>query len=856
VRQPFSLVRETMQSSGEPLDPDVQQHFASYLGHDFSKVRVHYDGAASLSAAAVDARAYNLGSHIVFGSGEFSPRSIAGRTLLAHELTHVIQRGGASELPSQLTIGDSNGPPEREAEKASRLTRSAVLHPSAAASAGINPSLLLRAPTTVTARAATPQDTVDYLRELAVFMQGQADYVNELLRIAQVEPAARAQADRQRAQTILTQQLIQTDIGLAKQSFDSAYAAVPANDPLRTAMRSAFEAVLSQARLSADIALGLTDANPTAQAAGRLAFAETLARIVEASPMTSAGLAATTQFTAADATQAAAYQTELSALLDDMLAHLPGLQLTPAQQDGFYQRLQIALRRAFTTISAGPAGTIDVRGISDPAIVDKYQRVSAMLAQGVANQTHVQLITDRPPASTPPDPVPDVTSQLAPRVVDVSHVPADEVLSVRFGVLQAVNSVMDPASTVQFQNAIWPLVLQIRHGATVTPVRYELTFDATGNVRAERLGSVQPREAPTTFSQLSTPDKKAALIQEFGLAGVDDRPGAPAQRAARGRPAMPQRPEANWTDDELNQVKAAYDLLPAGQRAALHGLTIVRDHVTPVAQAGQRFQLGVFHSGADATYDTPAPPAHGPPHIHYFDEAFAQNNFTASSAAGIGGPGGDYGLIHEIGHAEGNEPIVEANLAITSSHAALVSAVSALQAATRSLRFTRAQSALRTTLVTWQNRMQAANVAIANFNAAVIATQPNATQVAQRLQAAQTALASEQTARAALDASALPAAVITAADAVSDALPADLASSQQFQTASQQNDIFISIATRFGFYRFTDYAIRGGANDWFAETYALFVTDPNRLNQMNRNMFLWFQAGMPLDANWNPPPHP
>jgi hypothetical protein len=59
---------------------------------------------------------------------------------------------------------------------------------------------------------------------------------------------------------------------------------------------------------------------------------------------------------------------------------------------------------------------------------------------------------------------------------------------------------------------------------------------------------------------------------------------------------------------------------------------------------------------------------------------------------------------------------------------------------------------------------------------------------------------------------------------------------------------------RFGFFPFTEYAIPGGANDWFAETYAVFITDPNRLNQMNRNMF-WFQAGLPLDRNWNSAPH-
>jgi hypothetical protein len=449
------------------------------------------------------------------------------------------------------------------------------------------------------------------------------------------------------------------------------------------------------------------------------------------------------------------------------------------------------------------------------------------------------------PAYQPPDPVPNVTTQLAPRVADLSHVPADEVDSVRYGILQAVTTTMGPGSTVQYRNAIWPLVLQIRHGATVVPVRYELVFDATGSVRAERLGGVQAREVPAAFSQLSIPDKKAALVQQFGLAAVDDRPLSGTRTAA------------NWTPDELNQLKAAYDLIPAAQRDALRGVTIVRDHVTPVPQADQALQHGVFHGIVSDTYDKPGPPAHGIPHIHYFDEAFTQNSFGVSSAAGVGGPGADFALLHEVGHAEGDLPIRDANLEIATSNAAFDQAFTAYQAATRGLRFTRAQAAQRTALETWKSRRQAARAQIQVFNAAVIATPPNAAQTTASLKAAQTALAAEQAARAALDASALPAPVIAAVDAVSDTLPAILAAPQKLQPANQQNDIFISIATRFGFYRFTDYARRRGrANDWFAETYALFVTDPNRLNQMNRNLFLWFQAGMPLDPSWNPPPQP
>jgi len=58
-------------------------------------VRIHADAAAGRSAAAINARAYTLGHNIVFGAGQYDPVSDGGRRLLAHELTHVIQQGGA-----------------------------------------------------------------------------------------------------------------------------------------------------------------------------------------------------------------------------------------------------------------------------------------------------------------------------------------------------------------------------------------------------------------------------------------------------------------------------------------------------------------------------------------------------------------------------------------------------------------------------------------------------------------------------------------------------------------------------------------------------------------------------------------
>jgi len=62
------------------------------LGYDFSRVRVHTDAKAAESAQAVNAKAYTVGSHLVFGSAHHAPHTISGKRLLAHELVHVTQQ--------------------------------------------------------------------------------------------------------------------------------------------------------------------------------------------------------------------------------------------------------------------------------------------------------------------------------------------------------------------------------------------------------------------------------------------------------------------------------------------------------------------------------------------------------------------------------------------------------------------------------------------------------------------------------------------------------------------------------------------------------------------------------------------
>jgi Domain of unknown function (DUF4157) len=85
------LVHKVLLAPGQPLDAVTRAFFEPRFGHDFSHVRIHTDTQAADSAAAVRARAYALGNHIVFGRNML-PETSSGLRLLAHELVHVTQQ--------------------------------------------------------------------------------------------------------------------------------------------------------------------------------------------------------------------------------------------------------------------------------------------------------------------------------------------------------------------------------------------------------------------------------------------------------------------------------------------------------------------------------------------------------------------------------------------------------------------------------------------------------------------------------------------------------------------------------------------------------------------------------------------
>jgi hypothetical protein len=107
------IVGEVVSGSGTRLDAPVRAGFEQRLGHSLENVRIHTDSRAAESARAVNARAYNVGSSVVFGAGQFAPQTSQGRQLLAHELTHVIQQRGRGAGPASTQA-------ESEAESVAR----------------------------------------------------------------------------------------------------------------------------------------------------------------------------------------------------------------------------------------------------------------------------------------------------------------------------------------------------------------------------------------------------------------------------------------------------------------------------------------------------------------------------------------------------------------------------------------------------------------------------------------------------------------------------------------------------------------------------------------------------------------
>lgn len=87
-----------MQQLGEgtPLPSSVAARMGGAFGTNFDDVRIHTDAGGGAIAQQQGALAFTVGNHVAFAPGGYSPGTVEGDALLAHELTHVAQQRGAT----------------------------------------------------------------------------------------------------------------------------------------------------------------------------------------------------------------------------------------------------------------------------------------------------------------------------------------------------------------------------------------------------------------------------------------------------------------------------------------------------------------------------------------------------------------------------------------------------------------------------------------------------------------------------------------------------------------------------------------------------------------------------------------
>ena len=100
-----AVVREVLQSPGQPLDTTSRAYFEPRFGRDLGHVRVHTDARAANSAQAVNALAYTVGHQVIVGF----PGTVDRKHLLAHELVHVLQQ---SSTPAKSPLLQRQGTEE------------------------------------------------------------------------------------------------------------------------------------------------------------------------------------------------------------------------------------------------------------------------------------------------------------------------------------------------------------------------------------------------------------------------------------------------------------------------------------------------------------------------------------------------------------------------------------------------------------------------------------------------------------------------------------------------------------------------------------------------------------------------
>jgi hypothetical protein len=109
--------------NGAALPQELRLEMESRFGWSLEQVRLHADTAAAQEAKRRSARAFTFGQRIFFDEGKYAPRDPVGKSLLAHELAHVVQQQqGAARMIRRVPNELSDAIPEGERQRIRLIT--------------------------------------------------------------------------------------------------------------------------------------------------------------------------------------------------------------------------------------------------------------------------------------------------------------------------------------------------------------------------------------------------------------------------------------------------------------------------------------------------------------------------------------------------------------------------------------------------------------------------------------------------------------------------------------------------------------------------------------------------------------
>jgi hypothetical protein len=91
-------------AGGQALPMGVRRFMEPRFQADFSQVKIHRGDRSAKLNRQLSAQAFTVDNHIFFGRDKFKPEQAEGQALIAHELTHTIQQGGAIQRSEDVTV--------------------------------------------------------------------------------------------------------------------------------------------------------------------------------------------------------------------------------------------------------------------------------------------------------------------------------------------------------------------------------------------------------------------------------------------------------------------------------------------------------------------------------------------------------------------------------------------------------------------------------------------------------------------------------------------------------------------------------------------------------------------------------